>query len=212
MENFLHSIFLNKCYLCELSGEVICKECLGKFITSSMRSNKILSLFQYNDYAKKLLYLSKYPPYYFHLLKFLTNFAIQKYNDEISDFFDFDSNRTILCPIPLSTIKLFERRFNQAQIISDALGLFFRIPSLEILRRVKDTSPLYDLDKYQRRLELEGAFRSSFILEVIRIFKIERVVLVDDLVTTSQTFLMCSKALKNKGIPKVDLITLFSKK
>jgi len=211
MENFLHKLLLNRCYLCDAFGEIICDFCLSKFEISVSRSSKQFSFFKYNDLAKRLLQLSKYPPYHFVLLKFLTVYGLSKRKNELLNFLDFSTQGTVLCPIPLSSLKIYDRRFNQAQIISEEIEKRVRILSVDILKRVKDTPPLFDLDKSGRRKVLDGAFRPSMIFYLLRIFKIGSVVLVDDLVTTSQTFMICSKILKSKGIPTVKLITLFSK-
>jgi competence protein ComFC len=209
MENFLHYLLLNKCYLCDQKGEPICSNCLSTFKPILSTSSKFLSLFEYNEVAKKLLYLSKYPPYYFYLLKYLIRLSFEKYQNDLLPFFNDFSNNSVLCPVPLSNQKLFERTFNQAEIISESLEELLKIPSINLIKRTKNTLPLYELNKDQRRDELKDAFDLTFYGKFL---KPSEVIIIDDLYTTKQTLLNCAKLLSFKEVIRVKFFTLFSKK
>jgi len=212
MENFLHRVFLGKCYLCDAGGDVICQNCLNQFIFKSCCSSKIFSFFEFNDIAKKLLYLSKYPPHYYYLLKYLSLFALRSQNNLLYNFVKPVQKNSILSSVPLSSLRLYERGFNQADMIAKTISSEYKIAHLNVINRIKDTSPLYELDKDERRKELEKAFKVNSFSYLLPLFKIKEVILIDDLLTTGQTFLQCSKALKCIGVEKVKLITLFAKK
>jgi len=209
MEKFLHKVFLNKCYICDFpSSEVICSSCLLKFKVFKNTKQNYLSFFEYNDIAKKTLYLSKYPPYYFYLLKFLSEYALKSQN--ISNFID-NANKTFFCPVPLSSLRLFERGFNQAEVICKSLEYLLKIPYLNIINRRKDTNPLYMLDRAQRKLELEGAFKTNFLSYLPKILNYSNAILVDDLITTSTTLGLCRKELQNLGFVNIKYLSLFIK-
>ncbi len=212
MENFLHPIFYNKCYICERLGDVICTKCLLSLKKLDQKDRNYNSMFEYCDVAKKILYLSKYPPYYFYLLKFLTNYFLNNFSLSNQLSYQIRSPNTVFSPIPLFLTKLNDRGFNQAEVISETMSNFFKIPSINLLRRVKDTAPLYDLSKELRKFELNKAFKVSYLFFFWRLLRIKNVILIDDLSTTRETFLQCSKVLLKNGIEKVDFISLFSKK
>lgn len=209
MENFLHCMFFNKCYLCDQSGDPICSSCFSRFILFKNDSSKYFTLFEFNDIAKKLLYLSKYPPYYFYLLKYLMIKSFKDWREEMDRFFNFSSKYQYLCPVPLSNQKLFDRTFNQSEIIAETLESEFKIPYFNFLKRRIDTPALYELNKDQRRVVLNNAFKASLSFIIL---KPRVVILIDDLMTTRQTLLNCSKILLEKGVFEVRYFTLFAKK
>lgn len=209
MENLIHKIFLNECYLCEETGNVICTNCLDRLKEFPENSKYRFSLFQYCDLAKRILQISKYPPYYFYLLKFLANYYFDHFQFN-QEFFN-SSDKTILCPVPLHPLKLYERRFNQAEIISLEIEKRFKIASYNVLKRTKNTQPLFDLSKSLRQKELKNAFQVNLLFQLIKLTKIERVILVDDLMTTKQTFLTAKKVLLQNGVKRVDFLSLFQK-
>lgn len=209
MENFLHQLFLNKCYLCEQKADAICLNCLKEinFFPNSSESN--FSFYQYSDVAKKILYLSKYPPYYFYLLKFLVRNYLK--SGPLPGFLSKNSD-TILCPVPLSFEKLYERGFNQAELICEEIEKTLEIPYLNILKRVRDTRPLYELNKDQRRLELRNSFRFRKLFLILKLLRVNRIILIDDLMTTSTTLNYCKKEFLKQGFKEVYFLTLFRKK
>jgi len=216
MDNLLHQVFYGKCYLCEEYANPICETCFDKLIPikspfKMSGTKKIISFYEYTDISRRILQISKYPPYEFFLLNYLSRLTFKKNRENLLNFLNPD-NSLIFCPVPLNSLKLFERKFNQAEEISLCLSEVLRLPTFEILTRKKFTKPLFDLNKDERRVELSGAFKTNFLSYLVKICGCKRVVLVDDLKTTSQTLENCEKALRNLGFEEVHFLTLFAKK
>lgn len=190
--------FINgKCYLCNKGFGVICDRCFSRLEEAPKNTN---SLYMYNETASKILLQSKYPPYNFYLLKHLINRRQIPYN--------FPEN-SLFCPIPISPLKEFERKFNQSEVISSCFSRKFKIPTVDLLRRIRNSKPLFNLNPSERSLELINIFKAKYLTKLF-IPKDTPVILVDDLVTTGETLFQASKALKNIGLNKINYLTLFS--
>jgi competence protein ComFC len=199
MDNFAN--FLNGgCYICNKRQGVICNRCFDSLIPISKRPSSDISLYRYNEVASKILLMSKYPPYNFFILKHLIRRSILD--------FSFSSD-TLLCPIPISSLKMFERKFNQADLISTEFAKKLGLNSHEILVRKTDTKPLFSLGKRQRELELEGIFRPTRVGKFL-VYKFQNIVLVDDLRTTGETLRQAKQALTTVGYKNVKSLTLFT--
>lgn len=197
--------FINdgKCYLCEKDGDVICEKCISRldFINKEEKvfDFKLLSFYSYNQMASKILIMSKYPPFYFYLLKYLIKKTV------LPDF----ARNSIFCPVPLSSLKMFERKFNQAELISEEFAKKQKLPIVSILNRTKETRALFDLNRKERSLEMEKAFQVSFFGKMLPKKETWDVVVVDDLVTTGSTVNQCVAALNKAGFKNVSAISLF---
>jgi predicted amidophosphoribosyltransferase len=126
MDNLLHQVFYGKCYLCEEFANPICETCFDKLV--SVKSpfelsgiKKIISFYEYTDISRRILQISKYPPYEFFLLNYLSRLTFKKNRENLLNFLNPD-NSLIFCPVPLNSLKLFERKFNQAEEISLCLS------------------------------------------------------------------------------------------
>jgi len=199
---------LNKCYLCDNEGDVICNKCLNEFKFIGKVSRFNYSFFEYNDIARKTLSLSKYPPYYFYLIKYLTLYGLKNFDQAYLNSIYYP----IMCPVPLSFPKIFERGFNQSELICQTIEKELKIPYLNLLKRVRDTKPLFELNKEERKRELRNAFKTRYSLFLSHILGYKKVILVDDLITTSTTLSLCKREINKLGPKEVYFLTLFSKK
>jgi ComF family protein len=110
-----------------------------------------------------------------------------------------------LVPVPLHWRRLWARRFNQsaalAGIISDSSG----VPVLhEALRRVRATPQQVGLDKTQRAVNVQGAFKVA--PERRAEIAGRRLILVDDVLTSGATLDTCARALLRAGAAHVDVL------
>jgi competence protein ComFC len=214
----------SRCFLCKGKGKFICPKCLSKFepsiqkcivcenfsengvthplckITNPNSPDVYISLFEYNFIAAKVLKMSKYPPYYFYLLRFL----ILNYYPKLDSFSFF------ACPIPISANKMYEREFNQSEIISNALFDTTGILEISILNRNRDSVPLYLLDKIQRKRELKNIFKINSLKFFADVFGYKNVIIVDDLKTTGETIFQAVKTLKKHGFNNISAFSLFT--
>ncbi len=116
-----------------------------------------------------------------------------------------------IIPVPLHPLKKFLRGFNQAEELAKALlqsaGGSREQLHTNILRRKRWTPPQARLRREKRQRNVQGAFalRTDFKPEGLQR---QRLVLVDDLLTTGATLSACTQALKRAGFRQVDILTL----
>jgi len=110
-----------------------------------------------------------------------------------------------IVPIPLHWLKLRERSFNQSLRISRALGTSSGIPvQARLLRRVQPTRTQTRLTRSQRAANVKGAFA----FRGKRPLAGERIILIDDVLTTGATANACAKLLVQNGASVVDVWTI----
>ncbi len=112
-----------------------------------------------------------------------------------------------IIPVPLHSRRLRWRGFNQAgliaEIVSQKLTPGFEIPLLDnILIRNKYTSPQMKIGNYSDR---KKNIQNSFLISKSSVEKIKnkKILIVDDVATTSATLSECAKILKESGAKKV---------
>lgn len=111
----------------------------------------------------------------------------------------------LIVPVPLHPVKEREREFNQAGRLGRMLSRETGIPmNATLVRRVKYTQTQTRLSRAARTENLQGAFaaRKGARLQG------ERIVLVDDVLTTGATAGECAKVLKRMGARAVCVWTL----
>jgi ComF family protein len=113
----------------------------------------------------------------------------------------------VVAPVPLYPAKLRKRGFNQAGVLirpweNDPPGGVRIIQHL--LKRVRATRPQAGLSAREREHNLRGAFRLGDGVSVLG----QRVVLVDDVLTTGATAGACTEVLRSAGAAAVDVLTL----
>lgn len=121
-----------------------------------------------------------------------------------------------IVPIPLHSRRLRFRGFNQSEllayVVSQRLTPGFEIPVLNnLLIRKKYTSPQMTIKKYAERKE---NIQNSFIINknFLENIKNKKILLIDDICTTSFTLLECAKILKNNGAKKVSAAVIARQK
>jgi ComF family protein len=103
----------------------------------------------------------------------------------------------VVIPVPLHRARLRRRGFNQAQLLSERLGLEVR----HLLRRRKNTPSQTGLSRSQRVLNLSGAFE-------VRGDPPDCVLVIDDVYTTGSTMHEIAKTLKRAGVTRVEALTV----
>ena len=94
-----------------------------------------------------------------------------------------------LVPVPLHPRRLRRRGYNQALLLAERLSAATGIPLREMLRRRQDTKPQWALGRRQRLKNLEGAFEAEPARGA-------RLLLVDDVCTSSASLEACARALQ----------------
>lgn len=111
----------------------------------------------------------------------------------------------LIAPVPLHRLRLFRRRYNQAALLARRLSRLSGRPCApDLLVRTRSTPPLGGLGAAERAAVLEGAFalRPGAAARVNG----RRVLLVDDVMTSSATAEACARALLAGGAAAVDVL------
>lgn len=103
-----------------------------------------------------------------------------------------------LVPVPVHLHRLRERGYNQAALLAEELGRRRGLPVLELLVRCRATTKQHRLDRAARLRNL----RQAFALRPGRPVP-SRVILVDDILTTSATLETCAANLRDGGCREV---------
>ena len=130
---------------------------------------------------------------------------------EVPDLPEFLENATLV-PVPLHWKKRMRRGFNQSELICKTLVKTFprlNIKIANILGRVKNTPSQTSLEKDERKRNVAGAF--EVLSPPKRMEGKSRIIVVDDVMTTSATLSECARALKASGFKNVDAFALARK-
>lgn len=108
-------------------------------------------------------------------------------------------------PVPLYPAKQREREFNQAARLAKCLGAAVQIPvNKRLIRRVRPTYTQTVLSRAER----EENVRNAFAMRRGQRLNGERIVVVDDVLTTGATTSACAKVLRAGGAGEVCVWTV----
>lgn len=112
------------------------------------------------------------------------------------------SNIDALVAVPIHPLRRRERGFNQAEQIALPLAKALQIPLIRGgVKRVKNTPSQTHLNKAQRQRNLKQAFA----VNAERFVGLQRIALIDDVITTGATMQQLAKAIKTgTGIDYVE--------
>jgi len=109
----------------------------------------------------------------------------------------------VCVPVPLAAQRQKERGYNQAELLTALLARELGVDHRpHLLRRVRETAPLAQQTRKERRTSMQGAFAAQ---EDVRG---NRVLLVDDIYTTGATAEAASAALVKQGAAAVYVLTV----
>ena len=109
----------------------------------------------------------------------------------------------LLVAVPLHKTRLRQRSYNQALLLARALGRNLDLPApCRLLVRTRSTPPQIGLKASERRRNLRGVFA------VRRQLNGERILLIDDVMTTGATARECCRTLRASGAGEVAVAVL----
>lgn len=116
------------------------------------------------------------------------------------------SNVTLIVPVPLSPRRQLERGFNQAAILAAivARATGNRLDEASIARKIHTPVHRAAMDRKAREMSVKDAFTVSRPNLIYG----QRVLLVDDVLTSGSTTSSCAKVLKKNGAAWVGVLTL----
>lgn len=178
----------NRCERCSrLSDVPICTDCIKwQQRKSALKHN--YSVYIYNDWMKEVI----------NRFKFRGDYAlVEAFRSDVRRVFDEHfSSDVCLVPIPLSSSRLAERGFNQAEAIASLLS----VPMIFALQRIDD-------EKQSKKTRRERFVGRKFCLTGEDVAE-KRIVIVDDIYTTGATVHEAAKLLYDAGACEICSFTL----
>jgi competence protein ComFC len=117
----------------------------------------------------------------------------------------FASDATAVVPVPIHPSRERERGFNQSALLAEGIAEYLRLPlPTRALQRVGGLLPQVDLSEQERIENVRGAFK---VLDAAALDG-QRVLLVDDVLTTGSTASEASKTLRSAGVTRIYVLTL----
>ncbi len=152
----------------------------------------LIVTFQFSPLFQKLIHLLKYRRY----LTVARYFA-QSLLPLVGSSYD------LVTAVPLNTIRLRERGYNQSALIAEHLAKDCKLPfSATVLKRTRNTPSQTKLNREQRQNNVKDAFECVDNLEGTSIL------LIDDVITTGSTLNACAKVLKESGAGHVTIAAM----
>jgi competence protein ComFC len=179
----------------EITNEFECRNCfdLGLEFTSARAG------FQYAGLVKEVIHRFKYGRNEW-FEPFLADLLIEAAGPELK-FEPVD----LIVPIPLHPRKRRGRGFNQAERFSARLSQATGVAlDAKLMERVRDTNSQAGLDRDDRVENVKGAFKYAGAARL----KGQRVLLVDDVLTTGLTASSCARELLRNGAGEVRVWTV----
>lgn len=113
---------------------------------------------------------------------------------------------SVLVPVPLHRFRLWQRRFNQAALLADAVSRASGVAMDPLaLERIRRTRQQVGLSAKERQINVRRAFRVTDAGQG-RLHG-RNVILVDDVLTTGSTLAACTRVLRAAGVARVDVLT-----
>ena len=202
--NLLDWIYKKKCYFCGNSKECVkmCSECYSKMEMLPLKVNRIINGKKvycagvYEKELQKLIRGLKYhnqPELAYYLAKFMA-----EYWREITDDKDFQ-----VVPVPIYAKRKKQRKYNHMELVGEEFAKLLEIEyNPDLIVRIKDTKPQYNLKKNQRAENLQGAFS----VDKTKLKK-GKILIIDDSCTTGSTFEEMIKELQKSGFDDIVCFT-----
>lgn len=150
-------------------------------------SKKLIIPFKFNDKTENAKVLAK--------LLYNSVLDIQRDKDKAD----------IIVPVPLHYNRMIKRKYNQSALIAKELAKMVNIEvDYKSLRRVKKTKPQVQFKGKERLKNVKYAFEVMYPENI----RGQKVILLDDVMTTGATMKDCVRALKEAGAKSVDLLSV----
>lgn len=197
-------IYKKKCYFCQSSKECVkmCSKCYDEMDYLPVKINRIVDGKKvycagiYTKNLQKLIRGLKYhnqPDLAYSLAKFMAD-----YWKNVTDGADFQ-----VIPVPIYEKRRKKRKYNHMELVgekfAEILGYDY---NPDLIKRIKDTKPQYNLKKHERIKNLNKAFEVDKTK-----LKQGQLLIIDDICTTGSTFEEMIKELKNAGIDDIVCFT-----
>jgi ComF family protein len=227
LRTILGLFFPDRCVGCSKIGTLLCPDCLTKIknlpspiCPACLKPNNVwrphpgcrgqggpdflFTPFVYRGVMRNLIKRAKFKKDK-RLVSILATLLIEEV-EESEDVYSFlHELRPVVVPVPLSLKQLKARGFNQAAILAWRLAQRFGLTFLEeMLIKSRDTLPQSGLTRSDRAQNVISTFVTPEGLLGDR----QKVLLVDDVLTTGATLRACTLSLRQRGANEVWAIVL----
>ncbi len=111
-----------------------------------------------------------------------------------------------ICFVPMSEKAKKKRGYNQAELMANGLAELINLPIIDCIEKVKETKRQAGLNKQERALNLQGAFKIKSKKDI----NDKVALIIDDVLTTGNTTQEIARCLKKAGVKKVLVLTVAS--
>lgn len=199
-------LYFKKCCFCKKTKEnsSFCTSCYEKIEYIPLNSvyieeqAPVYCVCFYKGVVKDLI---KFVKYYkkkelaFYIAKIMFDFMTKVF-EKNQDF--------LIIPVPSHKNRIRKRGFNHMDLVAKHLGKMSNSKiNLNLLKRIKDTKPQFNLHIEEREKNLMNAF-----LVDLKEYKNETILILDDIVTTGSTIREIIKTLRNNGVEKIVVLSL----
>lgn len=175
----------------------MCPNCFEKLEFNDFEANRIINgvdIFCAGIYTKELQKLIRGIKYHKQrdLAYFQAKFMYEYFkNIQVLQGKDFE-----IVAVPLHYRRIRQRKYNHMELVCEEFSKLSGFEcNFELIKRVKDTKPQYNLNRKQRQENLSKAF----VVEK-EFHKGKSILIMDDICTTGTTFEEMINELKNNGI------------
>jgi ComF family protein len=202
--NFLHSLFPASCVLCKRPFGIVCLECQPDFaIRLSLSTASALPIYiasqDQDRLISRLLFAWKYKG-----IRDAGTVLQCVWYEAFLQLPVFDGE-TICVPVPLHWLKHWQRGFNQAELLARFVVQAQLATTQRLLKRTVFTQSQVGKNKEERTTNVAGVFQLS---PKKIIHPQARIILVDDIVTSGSTLLICQRVLHQAGFHHIVALVL----
>lgn len=197
----LRPLSLSHCAICAspFSGSGLSTHLCSECLLERPGFEKVYSAFEFQGAAGDLLKRGKFGKQE-RVFNLLSRLALEAFRETLLEF-----RPELLCPMPLSWRRGIQRGFNQSFLLAKELKkLSGATLSLDLSVRRGHTEPQAKRDREARLHALKGVFA----LSRHRFLKKERVLIIDDVLTTGATAQALSETLRRGGASAVGVFTI----
>ena len=194
-------------HLCDSCSEDVNSETIIRFIPYAKSGETIVcvSPFKYEGKIRKAILKFKFQghtEYAQPFAKIISEKICKNFKINNIDINDID----YVCAVPLSEKRIFERGYNQSELLAKEISKNLSIPMNNVIKKIRETSLQHSLDAKEREKNLFNAFSVAKGVNI----RDKNFILCDDIITTGNTLKECVKALKNCGAGKIVCCTIAS--
>ena len=166
--------------------------------------NEHIYFFQYQGLIREQIISFKFKdkPYKY---KAISKFIIENYILKDSNTFKLLNDYDVIIPVPVSSRRLKERGYNQAELIAKEIAKALGKKLItNCLYKTKNIVPQSTLNKEEREKNIKGVYALKNKAALLK----KKVLLIDDIYTTGSTANECCNILEEAGTAKIAVMTI----